>query len=141
MLPGRGTNQSYAKDKSNYAGFGYGQSGSNGQYHTNAAEFNIEGNIMSLIYGDNFANQTTFNGGTYNFCSLFKKSKSNNIDSYNPATEIPVLKCSICTGEQVAGFQNISTGHFRDVMLITDLSDLNSFCKTYNIDGDIKKIY
>jgi hypothetical protein len=74
--------------------------------------------------------------------SLFKKAKSNsNINSYDPVTEVPVIKCSICTGEQVAGFQNISTGHFRDVMLITDSDNLNQFRKTYNIASDIKKIY
>lgn len=73
----RGTNVTYAKDKSNYSGFGYGEQGTSGQsnYHNGAAEFNIEGNIMSLIYGDNFINQTTFNGGTYTFCSMFKKAK------------------------------------------------------------------
>ena len=69
----RGTNQTYAKDKSNYSGFGNGQASSS--YYNNAASFNIEGNIMSLIYGDNFIGQTTFNGSTYNFCSIFKKAK------------------------------------------------------------------
>ncbi len=74
--------------------------------------------------------------------SLFKKAKSNsNNNSYDPVTEVPVIKCSICTGEQVAGFKNLSSGHFRDVMLITDSDDLNQFRKTYNILGDIKKIY
>ena len=77
----RGTNTTYGVDKNNYVGFGYGQSGSNGNYHTNAAEFNIEGNILSLIYGDNFANQTTFNGSTYNFCSMFKKSKCVSVEN------------------------------------------------------------
>ena len=73
----RGTNNSYATSKSAYSGFGYGEAGTSGQsnYDTNAAEFNVEGNIMSLIYGDNFVNTTTFNSGTYNFCSLFKKAK------------------------------------------------------------------
>jgi len=73
----RGTNQSYATSKSAYSGFGHGESGTNGQstYDINAAELDIEGNIMSLIYGDNFVGQTTFNGGTYNFCSIFKKLK------------------------------------------------------------------
>jgi hypothetical protein len=74
--------------------------------------------------------------------SLFKKAKSNsNNNSYDPATEVPVIKCGICTGEQVAGFLNLSSGHFRDVMLITDSADLNQFRKTYNIASDIKKIY
>ena len=73
----RGTNNSYATSKSAYSGFGYGEAGTSGQenYDTNAPELDIEGNIMSLVYGDNFVGQTTFNGGIFNFCSLFKKLK------------------------------------------------------------------
>ena len=73
----RGTNQSYATSKTAYSGFGFGEAGTSGQenYDTNAPELDIEGNIMSLVYGDNFVGQTTFNGGTYNFCSMFKKLK------------------------------------------------------------------
>lgn len=59
----KGNNQAYAKDRSNYSGFEGG-----------TATFNIEGNIMSLIHGDDFVGQTTMSG-TYNFCSLFKQSK------------------------------------------------------------------
>lgn len=60
----KGTNSTYAGDKNNYAGFDSG----------GTAYFNIEGNIMSLIYGDNFVGQTAMTG-TYNFCSIFKSSK------------------------------------------------------------------
>lgn len=59
----KGTNTSYAKDKSNYSGFDSGCT----------ASFNIEGNIMSLVYGDNFVGNTALTG-TYNFCSIFKQS-------------------------------------------------------------------
>ena len=62
----KGTNTSYAKDKSNYSGFG-----GDGTDIPGAATFDVEGNIMSLVYGDNFVGQTTLSG-TYNFCSLFK---------------------------------------------------------------------
>lgn len=73
----KGTNQSYATSKTAYSGFGQGEAGTSGQatYDNDAPELDIEGNIMSLIYGDNFTEQTTFNGGTYNFCSMFKKLK------------------------------------------------------------------
>lgn len=73
----RGTNVSYATSKSAYSGFGQGEAGTSGAatYDADAAEVDIEGNIMSLVYGDNFVGQTTFNGGTYNFCSMFKKLK------------------------------------------------------------------
>ena len=65
----KGSNASYAKDKSNYSGF-------DASGDTGMATYNVEGNVMSLIYGDDFVNRTTFSGGTYNFCSLFKASKA-----------------------------------------------------------------
>ena len=73
----RGENTSYATSKSGYTGFGYGERAPSGSasYDSDAAEVDIEGNIMSLIYGDNFDGVESFNGGTYNFCSIFKKLK------------------------------------------------------------------
>lgn len=52
----------------------------------------------------------------------------------------PVLKCSICTGEQVAGFKDIHTGKFEEVMLIRDQKDLDDFMKRYGI-SEISKEY
>lgn len=72
----KGTNNTYAGSKSNYASFGKDSSGATDISST--AHFVAEGNVMSLIYGDNFIGQTTFSGGTYNFCSLFKRT---NIES------------------------------------------------------------
>jgi hypothetical protein len=73
----RGSNVSYATSKTAYSGFGQGEAGTSGSatYDSDAAELDIEGNIMSLVYGDNFIGQTSFNGGSYNFCSMFKKLK------------------------------------------------------------------
>ena len=73
----RGSNATYATSKTAYSGFGHGEAGTSGQstYDNDAAEFDIEGNIMSLIYGDNFVGHTAFTGSTYNFCSIFKKAK------------------------------------------------------------------
>ena len=59
----KGTNTSYAKDKSNYSGFESG-----------TTTFDVEGNIMSMVYGHNFIGNNTLTG-TYNFCSMFKLSK------------------------------------------------------------------
>ena len=47
-------------------GYNYGQNTFSGS----TAEFSVEGNIMSLIYGDNFINQTTLKSG-YTFHGLF----------------------------------------------------------------------
>ena len=61
--------------------------------------------------------------------------------SYDQANQKPVIKSSICTGEQVAGFQNIHTGSFEDVRLIRGREDLEDFKNQYGITGDIDKIY
>ena len=53
----------------------------------------------------------------------------------------PVIKASICNGEQVAGFKNIHTGKIEEVMLIKNRADLDAFKKMYGIDGEIEKEY
>ena len=70
---------------------------------------------------------------------MFGKKKMS--PSYDPAAQKPVLRCIICTGEQVAGFQDNATKAFEDIMLIQDASDLAHFREMYDIIGDIKKIY
>lgn len=51
----------------------------------------------------------------------------------------PILRCSICTGEQVAGFKNIHTGKFEEVMLIRNQKDLAQFMEMYGIDTVTKE--
>ena len=51
-----------------------------------------------------------------------------------------MLRCSICTGEQAAGFQELATGRFEEVMLIRNEADLRQFEKTYGVDN-VTKIY
>jgi hypothetical protein len=59
----KGSNETYATSKSAYSGFEGG-----------TATFDIEGNIHSLLYGDDFANNNSLTNSTYQFCSLFKKA-------------------------------------------------------------------
>ena len=54
--------------------------------------------------------------------------------------QIAVIRCSICTGEQVAGFKSKEDGHFTEVMLIRDDKDLAEFKEIYKI-AEIKKEY
>ena len=61
--------------------------------------------------------------------------------TYDKESQKPVIKASICTGEQVAGFQDIHTGSFEEIMLIRNNEDLWSFRKLYGIEGEIEKIY
>ena len=52
---------------------------------------------------------------------------------YDRASQKPVLRCSICTGEQVAGFKNIHTGQWEEVMLIKNEEDLETFKRMYDL--------
>ncbi len=69
----------------------------------------------------------------------FKQQSSEDI-SFDPDKQIAVIRCSICNGEQVAGFKSKEDGHFTEVMLIRDAKDLAEFKETYNI-SEIKKEY
>ena len=62
-----------------------------------------------------------------------KKNLSETV-SYDPERQNPVLKCSICTGERIAGFKDIETGHITEVMVIRSDDDLRYFRKHYGID-------
>ena len=53
--------------------------------------------------------------------------------SYDRENLKPVIRSSICTGEQVAGFKNIHTGKFSAVLLIRNGGDLQEFLDTYDI--------
>lgn len=53
----------------------------------------------------------------------------------------PVLHCSICTGERVAGFKDNESGKFIEDMLINNDEDLEQFKRKYGITELIEKIY
>lgn len=54
---------------------------------------------------------------------------------FNKETQRVVIKCSICNGEQVAGFKDKQTGHFTEVMLIKSEKDLEVFKKAYGVEN------
>lgn len=60
--------------------------------------------------------------------------------SYDRENLRPVLKCSICTGEQVAGFIDKRTGRFQEVMLVSGREDLELFMGMYGL-SDVEKVY
>jgi hypothetical protein len=74
--------------------------------------------------------------------SIFKKKTQIKTErkTYDREHEQPVLRCSICTGEQVAGFRDLTTGKFHDIMLIQNPQDLEKFMKTYDIET-ITRVY
>ena len=72
--------------------------------------------------------------------SLFHRKKAAPASPEEPHG-IPAIRCSICTGEQVAGFKNEETGRFEEVMLLRAPEDLEWFRQRYGITGEIEKIY
>ena len=77
----------------------------------------------------------------YKEIAMFLKKRKGQTASYDQKTQKPVIKCSICNGEQVAGFKDLGTGIFTDIMLIVSDDDLRDFKEKYGITGDIERIY
>lgn len=63
------------------------------------------------------------------------------VKSYDKENQKPVIKASICNGEQVAGFKDIHTGKIEEVMLIKGAGDLERFKEMYAITEEIEKEY
>lgn len=70
---------------------------------------------------------------------LFKKKAA--VLTYDKENKKPVIKSSICNGEQVAGFKDIHTGKIEEVMLIKSPKDLDKFKEMYEINEEITKVY
>lgn len=70
---------------------------------------------------------------------LFKKKYV--VQSYDRENKKPVIKASICNGEQVAGFKDLHTGKMEEVMLIKNPADLEKFKTMYGIEEEITKEY
>lgn len=61
---------------------------------------------------------------------------------YDKNTQRPIIRASICTGEQVAGFRDLKTGKFEEVMLLRNRGDLEAFMEKYDVrEEDIGKEY
>ena len=71
---------------------------------------------------------------------MFFKKKSEK-RSYDKECKKPVIKASICNGEQVVGFKDLKTGIFEEITLIKNARDLDDFKKMYGITGEIEKMY
>ena len=71
---------------------------------------------------------------------MFWKRKRPNRISFDKTGKIPVIRSSICTGEQTAGFRDTASGKFEEVMLLRSDADLLEFLRLYGVDAaDVKK--
>ena len=73
-----------------------------------------------------------------NIMGLFKKVI---VQTYDKENKKPVIRASICNGEQVAGFRDIHTGKIEEIMLIKNHADLEKFKVIYGIKEEITKEY
>ena len=76
---------------------------------------------------------------------IFRKNKSAEVKPevrrYDPDLQKPAIRCSICTGEQVAGFRDLKTGKFLEIQLIRKPEDLKRFMQEYGLKEEPEKIY
>jgi len=54
--------------------------------------------------------------------------------AYDKGGKIPTIRSSICTGEQVAGFKDPSSGKFEELMLIRNDRDFQEFLRQYQVE-------
>ena len=69
----------------------------------------------------------------------FKKKAA--VLTYDKEKKKPIIKFSICNGEQVACFKDLDTGKIEEVMLIKSTADIDSFKAMYGINEEIEKEY
>ena len=65
---------------------------------------------------------------------LFRKKNVVDRAAYDREKKTPAIRASICTGEKVAGFKDLTGGHFTEVMLIRSLRDEERFMEMYHLD-------
>ncbi len=70
------------------------------------------------------------------FKNIFKKQTQTQKQQYDKTKQKPIIRASICTGEKVAGFKDLATGQFSEIMLIRDDSDLYEFIQSYGVERD-----
>ncbi len=70
----------------------------------------------------------------------FGKAQKSSAPPFDKTGKVPVIRASICTGEQTAGFKDEATGKFTDVMLIRGPEDLRTFMEEYGVrESEIRK--
>ncbi len=71
---------------------------------------------------------------------LFGKRKKPAAADYDKSGKVPVIRASICTGEQVAGFKDPASCRFEELMLIRNDRDFQEFLRRYQVEeAEIRK--
>ena len=71
---------------------------------------------------------------------MFGRRKRQTVSPYDKTGKIPVIRSSICTGEQVVGFKDVVSGKFKELMLIRNGKDLAEFLSRYQVgESEVKR--
>ena len=71
---------------------------------------------------------------------MFGRKKRQTAIPYDKTGKVPVIRSSICTGEQVAGFKDPVSGKFQELMLIRNDKDFQEFLEQYQVSkSDIQR--
>lgn len=71
---------------------------------------------------------------------MFGRRKKREETPYDRGGKLPVIRSSICTGEQVAGFKDPVSGRFEELMLLRNDRDYQEFLRRYQVEeSEIKR--
>ncbi len=65
---------------------------------------------------------------------MFGRKKRRTRREFDKTGKIPVIRSSICTGEKTAGFKDVETGLFTEVMCIRTDADFREFLIEYGVE-------
>ncbi len=62
--------------------------------------------------------------------------------AYDPARQQPVIRASICTGEQTACLRDRETGRLEEIMLLRTPEERRNFCRACGVrEDEVEIIY
>lgn len=71
---------------------------------------------------------------------MFGRKKQQTAIPYDKTGKVPVIRSSICTGEQVAGFKDPVSGKIQELILIRNDKDFQVFLDQYQVrESDIQR--
>ncbi|WP_300754802.1 aspartate dehydrogenase [uncultured Oscillibacter sp.] len=71
---------------------------------------------------------------------MFGKRRQPPVIPFDRGGRVPVIRSSICTGEQTAGFKDPVSGRFQEYMLIRNDKDLQEFLDRYQVtESELKR--
>lgn len=73
---------------------------------------------------------------------FWRRKPKEEAKTFDRTQKRPVIRASICTGEQTACFQNLETGKLEEIMLLRTPADRAEFLSTYGIrEEELTVIY